>query len=81
MHDITDLESRGVPGVFIASSELVAAAEAQARALGLDAAGVYVPHPIQDRSDEEMRALADSVVDQVLAAISSTAIETAGGHP
>ncbi len=81
MHDITDLESRGVPGVFVASRELVAAAGAQARALGLDAAGVFVPHPIQDRTDDEMRALADSVVDQVLAAISSTAIESAGGHP
>ena len=69
MHDITDLESRGVPGVFIASSEFVAAAEAQARALGLDAAGVFVPHPIQDRTDDEMRALADAAVDEILAAL------------
>ena len=81
MHDIVDLEIRGVPAVFIASREFVAASEAQARALGLDAAGVFVPHPIQDRTDDEMRALADSVVDQVLAAISEPPIETARGHP
>ena len=69
MHDITDLEVRGVPGVFVASSEFVEAAEAQAVALGVPAARVFVPHPIQDRTDEEMRALADAVVDDVLAAL------------
>ena len=66
MHDIIDLEIRGVPGVFIASREFVAASEAQARALGLDAAGVFVPHPIQDRTDDEMRALADAAVEDVM---------------
>jgi hypothetical protein len=71
VHDTTDLESRGVPAVFIASSEFVAASEAQAQALGLDAARVFVPHPIQDRTDDEMRALAEGVVDEVLAAVTA----------
>jgi hypothetical protein len=72
VHDITDLESRGVPGVFIASSEFVSAADAQAAALGFpDVARVYVPHPIQDRTDDEVRALADVAFDQVIAAITS----------
>ncbi len=66
MHDITDLEGLGVPGVFLASSEFVAAAAAQARALGFDPARVFVPHPIQDRTDDELRALADAAVDEVL---------------
>ena len=57
--------------MFIASSEFVAASEAQARALGLDPARVFVAHPIQDRTDEEMRALADGVVDEVLAVLTS----------
>lgn len=69
MHDIVDLETRGVPGVVVASSEFVEAAEAQARALGLPARRVFVPHPIQDRTDDEMRALADGAVDQVLEAL------------
>jgi hypothetical protein len=69
VHDIVDLETRGLPGVFVASSEFVEAAEAQAVALGLPAARVFVPHPIQDRTDEEMQALADAVVDDVLAAL------------
>ena len=59
MHDITDLESRGIPGVFIASSEFVEAAEAQSKSLGFEPASVFVPHPIQDRTKEEMEALAD----------------------
>jgi uncharacterized protein (DUF362 family) len=66
VHDITDLDGLGLPGVFVASSEFVAAAAAQARALGFDAARVFVAHPIQDRSDDELRALADGAVDDVL---------------
>ena len=69
MHDIVDLESRGVPGVVVASSEFVEAAESHARALGLAARRVFVPHPIQDRTDDEMRALADAAVDQILDAL------------
>jgi hypothetical protein len=69
VHDIVDLETRGLPGVFVASSEFIEASEAQAVALGLDAARVFVPHPIQDRTDEEMEALADAVVEEVLAAL------------
>lgn len=71
MHDIADFEGRGVPGVFVASDEFADAAETQSRALGFRPQWVLVPHPIQDRTDDEMRALADSVVDAVLASVSS----------
>jgi len=67
VHDIADLESRGVPGVFVASTEFVDAAAAQVRSIGLEVARVFVPHPIQDRTDDEMRALADAAVDEILA--------------
>jgi len=67
VHDITNLEALGLPGVFVASTGFVAAALAQASALGTDPARVFVPHPIQDRNDDEMRALADAAVDEVLA--------------
>ena len=58
-----------MPGVFIASAEFVDAAQAQAVALGFDAARVFVAHPIQDRTDDEMRALAVDAVDEIVAAI------------
>ncbi len=54
---------------MIASSEFAGAAAAQAEALGFEPAGVYVPHPIQDRTDEEMRALADDAVEEIVAAL------------
>ena len=69
MHDIADLERRGIPGVFVASTEFVDAADTQAVALGFPAARVFVPHPIQDRTDDEMRSLADAAVEEVVAAL------------
>lgn len=71
MHDIVDFEGRGVPGVFVASSEFAEAAELQASALGFRPAWVLVPHPIQDRTDDEIRALADSAADAILLALTS----------
>ena len=69
MHDIVDLEMRGLPGVVVASSEFIEAAESQASALGVAARRVFVPHPIQDRTDDEMRALADRAIDEILASL------------
>ena len=69
MHDIADLELRGVPSVMVASTEFVRAAEAQAGTLGMDVRRVFVPHPIQDRTDDEVRALADAALDEILAAL------------
>jgi alkanesulfonate monooxygenase SsuD/methylene tetrahydromethanopterin reductase-like flavin-dependent oxidoreductase (luciferase family) len=69
VHDIVGLESLGVPSVFAASTEFVDAVAAQSRSLGADPAAVYVPHPIQDRTDDEVRALADAAVDALLSAL------------
>ena len=66
MHDTVALEAAGIPSVFVASSEFVEAAEAQSQALGAEPMRVFVPHPIQDRTDDEMRDIADAAVDEVL---------------
>ena len=60
-----------MPGVFIASSEFDDAAKAQALALGVTPRWVLVPHPIQDRTDDEMRALADDAVVQIINALTT----------
>jgi alkanesulfonate monooxygenase SsuD/methylene tetrahydromethanopterin reductase-like flavin-dependent oxidoreductase (luciferase family) len=73
MHDITDLEGRGIPGVGVASTEFVEAAAAQAKSLGFDPAVVFVPHPIQDRTDDEMRALADGALEEIIRQVSGGA--------
>jgi hypothetical protein len=69
VHDIADLEAAGVPAVMVASVEFVEAAVAQAAALGADPVRVFVPHPIQDRTDAEMRALADACLGKILAGL------------
>ena len=73
MHDIVDLETRGLPGVFVASAEFVVAAEAQSASLGFPTvARVFTPHPIQDRTDDEMRAYADEAYEAIVAEITQT---------
>ena len=69
MHDIADLEGRGIPGVGVASTEFIAAAASQSKSLGFDPALVFVAHPIQDRSDDELRALADQALEPILRAL------------
>ena len=64
-----DLESRGLPSGFIASCEFEQAANAQGRSLGIKPARVFVPHPIQDRTDEEMTNLAKAALEEVVALI------------
>ena len=68
---MTDLEGRGIPTVFVASREFVDAASTQAAALGSDPPRVFVAHPIQDRTDDELRALADGAIDALRAALSA----------
>ena len=69
MHDIADLERRGVVGVFLASRVFEEAARVQGAALGFPAPCVLVPHPVQDRTDAELQAVADDCYAQVLAAV------------
>ena len=72
MHDIVDLEGRGLPGVFVATTEFDVAAEAQSSSLGFPTvARVFTPHPVQDRTDDEMRAYADNAFEQILAQMTS----------
>ena len=58
-----------MPGVFVASTEFREAATAQASALGFEPARIFVPHPIQDRTDDELNKLADAAFESILAAL------------
>jgi hypothetical protein len=72
VHDIVDLEARGLVGVFVATTEFVVAAEAQSTSLGFPTlARVFTPHPVQDRTDDEMRAYADNAFDDIVAQITN----------
>lgn len=63
-------EIQGLPAVSIASSQFAEAAEVQRKALGMEGARyVLVDHPIQDATDDEMRAKARAVLDSVISAL------------
>jgi hypothetical protein len=66
VHDTVDLEDRGIPSVFVSTIEFVDGAEVQAKSLGTTPSAVYVEHPIQDRTDDEMRTIADRAVDEIV---------------
>ena len=62
-----DLDERGVPGVMIATTAFREAAAAQSESLGYEPAIVWVPHPIQNRTDEELLAIADEAMKEIVA--------------
>lgn len=69
MHDLLALDRRGIPGCAVASEAFRPAAAAQSRALGFEPAVVWVPHPIQNRTAEELAAIAADAIEAILARI------------
>jgi len=62
----------------VTTTEFIGAAHAQCSALGM---GQYEPilvqHPIQPKTQEEVRALADQVIDQVIGKLLKQKVEKA----
>ena len=61
-----DLDERGIPGVMIATTAFRQAAAAQCASLGYEPAIVWVPHPIQNRTDAELLAIADAAMKEIV---------------
>ncbi len=64
-------DAQGLPGVSVVTTEFKDAIVAQSRALGFDPAVVYVPHPIQNRTADELAALADGAIESALAKLTA----------
>lgn len=72
MHDTVYFETQGIPSVFVLTTEFEGAAQAQADGLGMaDVRRVFVPHPMQDQTDDKMWAKADAVIDQLIEALTT----------
>jgi hypothetical protein len=70
LRDVLSFEGMGKPAVLVASSVFEQAAEHQSAALGQPGVHrVLVEHPIQDRTDDELRELARGAVDAVVRAL------------
>jgi hypothetical protein len=67
------LDARGIPGISVVTAEFRNALEAQTGALGFEPAVLFVPHPIQNRTADELRKIADDIVAPALKML------TAGG--
>jgi hypothetical protein len=63
---MSEMELRGLPTVFVATVEFTDGADRQGEALGVDLARVFVEHPIQDRTDEEMIEIADKAFEELV---------------
>lgn len=71
LRDVMELEALGTPAVLAASSAFESAADQQSTLLGQpELRRVLVTHPIQDRTDDEVRELARGAAQQLLAAVS-----------
>ena len=64
---MVNLEGQGVPGVYVATVQFEDGGLHQAKTLGADVASVFVEHPIQDRSDDEMLGIADAAFEEIWA--------------
>jgi hypothetical protein len=82
LRDVLEFETLDTPAVLVASRAFVDAAQHQTELLGQPTlARVFVAHPIQDRTDEEMRAIARDALPAVLGALDSGAGAVDGGAP
>ena len=67
LRDVVELEGLDTPAVLVASDAFVQAADDQAQKLGQpEIRRIFVGHPVQDRTDDELQATARAVVDDVL---------------
>jgi hypothetical protein len=70
LHDTVRLESLGIAAVPVATREFMTAARAQAGALGrADLDAVYVGHPIQDQTPQEIAAKAEAAIESIVSAL------------
>ena len=66
-----NLDSRGIPGVSVVTTGFTDAVAAQSQALGFEPAIVYVPHPIQNRTADELDQIADRAIESALALLTA----------
>jgi hypothetical protein len=69
LHDLLTLDRRALPGCAVISQEFRPAAQAQSKALGFEPAIVWVAHPVQNRTEEELAAMARAAVGEILGRI------------
>jgi len=67
-----NFDSRGIPGISVVTTGFTDAVEVQSKALGFEPAILYVPHPIQNRTAEELKKIADDAVERALGMLTAS---------
>ena len=67
-----NLDSRGIPGINVVTTGFTDAVEVQSKALGFEPGVLYVPHPIQNRTADELKKIADDIVEPALAMLQAS---------
>ncbi len=66
-----ELDRRGIPAIAVFSEEFESGVVAWRNLHGFDAGAVYVRHPIQPLTDDEVNERADAVFDTIIAGITA----------
>jgi len=66
---LNELDLLGVPGVFLVTTEFKDAAAVQAKALGFNPGIYWMPHPIQNRTPEELKTMAVEAYSGIISMI------------
>ena len=61
-----NFDERGIPGVSVVTTGFTDAVAVQSKAIGFEPAVIFTPHPIQNRTADELKKIADDVVEPVL---------------
>lgn len=61
-----NLDERGIPGISVVTEAFAQAVDTQSKALGFEPAILYVPHPIQNRTAEELSRIAEEAAEKAL---------------
>ena len=67
-----NFDSRGIAGVSVVTTGFTDAVEVQSKALGFEPAVLFVPHPIQNRTAEELNKIADGIIEPALRLLTAT---------
>lgn len=74
LHDAVTLEGKGVPSVLLCTDEFAPLARAESVAKGMGGLPLAViPHPLADNRPHEVRAKAQTIVDEIVAILTRDA--------
>ena len=66
-----NFDARGIPGISVVTTGFTDAVESQASALGFEPGVLFVPHPIQNRTADELNRIADDAIEPALRMLTS----------